>query len=253
MNEQNGNLVIRQEVSKTNIILIVIIILLLLLLGIGYWYSSSKMQFSLAQIEALTDTLKITKDKYGRSTATIGLIQSDVAQFKRMALAREDSLGRELQKLINQRTISATIVTQAVKVNADYATSKVVEDTSACYAGGDSLGHSGEPCNPTYILNLDLQNNPYRRGMISANRDSFHLAVKFPEKLTFIQEKSKFNLFKPTRYTSSYTNSNPDVEITGMRTFTVKCDCKAKSLISFGFGNLTGFGAGFLAGRLSKQ
>lgn len=252
MNEQNGNLVIRQEVSKTNIILIVVIIILLLLLGVGYWYSSSKMQFSLAQIEALTDTLKITKDKYGRSTATIGLIQADAAQFKRMALAREDSLGRELQKLVNQRTISATIVTQAIKVNADYATTKVVEDTTtSCY--GDSSVNSPDPCNPTYILNLDLLNNPYRRGIISANRDSFHLAVKFPEKLTFVQEKSKFNLFKPTHYTSSYTNSNPDVEITGMRTFTVKCDCKAKSLISFGFGNLTGFGAGFLAGRLSKQ
>lgn len=245
--QQNGTLVIKED-SKINLILIAIIIILLMLLGWWWWYSSSKSQLYLSQISALTDTLQITKDKYGRSTATIGLIQASAAQFKSMALAREDSLGRQLQKLVNARTISATIVTQNIHVKDDFATSQVVEDTS-CYEDGDTVKN---PCNPLYILNLDLINNPFRRGIITASRDSFHLDIKFPEKLTFVQEKSKFNLFKPTRYTSSYTNSNPDVEITGMRTFTVNCDCKGKALISFGLGGLVGFGTGFAAGRLSK-
>lgn len=205
--------------------------LLICLLLIQQCRSNRKQQALALQQSVLTDSLTVTTNKLGQQTASIGLISTDYRQLQQLLFAQTDSLGRELQKLATRRTISATIATQVMRIDT------VLQTDSIYYAVG-----SADSCSPVYEL-TDLSD--HRIMNIRAGRDSFSVQVREFEKLTFVQEWTKWKLFKRQSCITRYTNSNPDVEITGLRTYTVKCDCSKKGWIAFAGGNATGFAMGF--------
>lgn len=185
------------------------------------------------QQQVLNDSLIITKDKLGESTATINNIQADADEFKRLQFLERDSLARQLQRMVNRRTQSAGIATIQLHIDTVLSTDEVyfdIEDT----------------CHPVYIKNF---NEPFQQGFIKAGADSFHINLRYPERLTWNTEWSKWRLFKKQESVSTLKNENPYVDITGFRTFSVKCDCSKKSWIAFAFGHvpgaLIGFGAGY--------
>ena len=249
-----------QNITKTHIIMAAIIVALAATLGISECKHIRTAANNAMQLLSLRDTLRITKNRLGQETAHIGAIVTEYSTFKDWQFARTDSLGRALQKAVNSRTLSASVATQELKVRAELPTSQTLgglipvrTETTPSPSGrvGEGSGQQYDTCRPLYTIVFDT-NDPYRRGTIIAGRDSFKVDLVFPEQLTFRTEESPFRLFKPSTYTSTYTNSNPYVEITGLKTFTVKCDCRTKSLISFGFGGLAGLGGGFILGRVVK-
>lgn len=223
---------------RERVYIAVIIGLSFLLLMLGKCNLDQKENNEL-QKQYLSDSLSVTTNNLGQQTAQIGLLLTNFSSFKSLAIAKEDSLTRQLQKSVTKRTISATIATQVVKIDTVFKTTDVIPSVV-----------EGE-CNPTYQLS---DTTDYRTINISAAKDSFHVAVQEFEKLTFSQEWSKWNLFKKQTCISKFTNSNPDVQITGLRTYTVKCDCGKKSWFAFAGGNVTGFvlgmGAGYLTAKL---
>lgn len=222
---------------RERIYIAVIIGLSFLLLMLGKCNLDQKENNEL-QKQYLIDSLSVTTNSLGQQTAQIGLLLTNFSSFKNLAIAKEDSLTKELQKAVTKRTISATIATQVVRIDT------VLKTDSVLYAQGDS-------CNPTYQL---TDTTAYRTMSITASRDSFKVNMRLFEKLTFSQEWTKWNLFKKQTCISKFTNSNPDVEITGLRTYSVKCDCGKKSWFAFAGGNVTGFvlgmGAGYLTAKL---
>lgn len=222
------------------LILFIVLIVLAVLLTLRECNISKHQAALELQQRVLTDSLTVTTNKLGEQTATIGLISTDFATFQKLTFAEKDSLGRALQKLVTKRTISATIATQVMVIDT------VLQTDTVYYVLGDT-------CNPVYTLN---DSTHYRTMYIEARRDSFSVRMKAFETLTFTQEWSKWRPFKKQTCLTNYTNSNPDVNITGLRTFTVQCDCSKKGWMAFGFGNITGsllgFGGGYLYGRGSK-
>lgn len=192
------------------------------------------------QKQVLHDSLTVTTDKLGRQTASINLIQTDYKTFKALASAKEDSLLRKLQAIVTKRTISATIATQVMVIDT------VLKTDTIYYAYGDT-------CNPVYVMN---DTTPHRILNINAGRDSTSVKVRVYETLMFSQEWSKWRPFKKQECKTSYTTSNPDVQITGLRTYTVKCDCSKTGWfwggVGFGGGGLLGSALGYLVGRGSK-
>lgn len=185
------------------------------------------------QNQVLTDSLKVTENKLGQQTATIGLIQTNFSTFKKLTFAKEDSLGHLLQKMVNRRTISATIATTEMAID-------IVEPTDLV-----TFSDPIDTCNPTYIFSDTTE---YRQMNIVADKDSFRIKQRIFERLEFTQEFSKWRMFKPTVATTSFKNYNPDVTITGLRTYTTNCNCKGKFWTGFVLGALGGNGSGFLGG-----
>jgi len=207
-----------------------ILFLIILLFFLKECNSRKASQIAL-QNQVLTDSLVVTKDKLGRSTAEIGLIQSNYLEFQKITFAKEDSLGRQLQKLVNRRTISATLATTEMRIDTVLKT--------------DSVLVASNGCDSAFILN---DTTDYRTLNITASKDSFKVKFRAFESLTFKQEWSKWNLFKPRIATTTFTNSNPDVIITGLRTYTTECKCKGKFWLGFALGSLGGTATGFLGG-----
>jgi hypothetical protein len=239
-------------ITKTHIIMGAVIIALIAILSISECKHLKTQANNAMQLLSLTDTIKITKNRLGQETAHTGAIVAEYSAFKNFQFAVTDSLGKALKKAVNGRTLNAAVATQELRVRAELPTSETLGGVTAIKTdsgGVKTLRY--DTCRPLYTLVFDSL-DPYRRGTIIAGRDSFKVDLKFPEQLTFRTEESIFHLFKPNTYTSTYTNSNPYVEITGLKTFTMKCDCKTKSLISFGFGSLGGAFAGFAIGRATK-
>ena len=240
--------------NKTNIILIGVIIALI---GIGTFaglqYHKQKGEAQM-QYNALTDTVSVTKNRLGQETAKIGALVTDYSAFKTFHFAVTDSLGRLLQKAVNGHTLAATVATQQLRVEATLPTTQTLRGSNGfssplLLSQGEGGTLRFDSCRPLYTLVFD-STDPYRKGMIIAGADSFRVDLRFPETLTFTTQESGWNLFKPTTYTSTYTNSNPYVDITGLRSYAVKCDCSKKSWISFALGGAAGTGLGFLFGRV---
>lgn len=217
---------------KRDFVYLLLIAGLAIILLLRECHSAKREEFISVQQQILEDSLKITTNKLGQQTAEIRSINTSYDNFKKLSFQTSDSLGKQLQKLANRRTITATIATQLVKVDTVFKTDSVL------YANGDS-------CNPVYVKN---DTTDYRTISVRASKDSFEIAFKEYEKLRFETEWSKWRPFKNRTATTSYFNSNPDVEITGLRTYTVSCDCKKQGWLMFGLGGAGGFLAGFGAG-----
>jgi len=244
------------QINKTQITMALVILILIAVLSLRECSHRKQSATAAMQISSLTDTVRITKDRMGRQTARINTIIAQYSDFRHWHFAQSDSLGRLLQREVNARTINAILATQQVKIAVKLPTTETMRGANASKSDSscgdaDSCGLSADTCHPRYTLRFDPK-DPYRKGAITAGADSFDLNISFPEQLTFTTEAGRWRLFKPTTYTSRYTNSNPYVEISGLRTYTVMCDCQTKSMISFGFGGLVGLAGGFAFGRLFK-
>lgn len=185
------------------------------------------------QNQVLNDSLIVTTNKYHQQTAKTGLILSEYSTFKKLTFAKDDSIGKLLQKLVNRRTISATVATTEMAID-------IVEPTDEV-----TFEQEGDTCNPTYVFSDTTE---YRQMNIVADRDSFRIKQRMFERLEFTQEFSKWNLFKPTVATTSFKNYNPEVTITGLRSYTTECNCKGKFWTGFVLGAIVGNGSGFLGG-----
>lgn len=184
------------------------------------------------QQRVLSDSLTVTRDALGRSKASINHISTDYHTFQKLLFAERDSLASALQKSVSRRTLAAAIATTVTRVDT------LIRIVEVQRSAEDS-------CNPTYT---SLINDEWKSGIVSANKDSFSISLKMQDRVVWMTEWSKWNLFKKRECRSQMLTANPDVEITGLRTYTVKCDCSTKSWLSFGLGNATGFAAGFGAG-----
>jgi len=210
------------------IVLIVFLIVMLFLLKDCNGKKQNQLDL---QNQILNDSLKVTTNKLGQQTATISLIRADYSTFQKLTFAKEDSLGRQLQKLANRRTISATLATTVMEVDTVLKT--------------DSVLIASNGCDSAFILNDTTE---YRTLNVVASKDSFRVKFRAFEKLTFKQEWSKWNLFKKQTAVTTFTNSNPDVVITDLRTYTTECNCKKKAWLMFTLGAIAGNGSGFLGG-----
>lgn len=229
---------------RTDFIYISIIVVLFIILFLQKECNSKRVSQLELQSQLQNDTAKIFRDKYGRANAEVVTIISDYKSLKQSNLNTIDSITKLLVKAVNKRTVNATVVTQVVSIDTMFKTDTVI------YANEDS-------CSPTYVLNdtaYGSEDSSITRIIdISASKDSFDVSVKEFETLVFKTEWSKWKPFKKQSCISTYQNSNPDIIITGMRTFTVKCDCSKNFILGSGLGFIGGFAVGFGGGYLYRS
>lgn len=187
------------------------------------------------QLRVSSDSLMVARDALGRSKASIQNISTDYHTFQKLFF--RDTLSMALQKSVSRRTIAAAVATTVIRVDTII---KIVEVVRS----------SDDSCNPTYST---LINEEWKSGIVSANKDSFSIHLKMHDQVAWMTEWSKWNLFKKRECRSQMLTANPDVEITGLRTYTVKCDCSGKSWLSFGLGSVAGFASGFGAGYVYRK
>ena len=217
-------------------ILIGIIVFLLLMLSLSECNRSKVANQLETQRLVMDDSLTLTRNKLGQQEAYITNITAAYVDFKQAKLKETDSLGRELQKKVNRRTVSAGVMTSVIEIDTVYSTDTIY------YATGDTM--------PTYGFNYT---DDWKTIVARAAADSFTFDLKIREKVEWQTEYSKWRLFKPTTCQTKLITHNPDVTITGLRTFTVKCDCSKKSIASFVIGSGAGFGLGFLGGMAYQK
>jgi hypothetical protein len=192
-------------------------------------------QYQLQQV-VLGDSLEITTNALGAQTGRINNISAEYSQFKQLMFAERDSLAKQLQKIVNKRTIAASIATIQVHVDT------LIKTDSVYYGSEDS-------CKPTYAVVLT---DDYQHGHIVASADSFDINLTYPARIENKTETSRWKLFKPQRSVSTLSIDNPYVQITGYRSYTVSCDCTKKAWISFAAGGALGTGLGFGIGYAYK-
>lgn len=217
-------------------ILIGIIVFLLLMLSLSECNRSKVANQLDTQRLVMDDSLTVLRNAFGSSVAYITNITAAYTDFKVAKLKETDSLGRELQKKVNRRTVSAGVMTSVIDIDTVYETDTVF------YAKGDTL--------PTYGFTYS---DDWKTIVAKAAADSFTFDLKIREKIEWQTENSRWRLFKPTTCQTKLITHNPDVTITGLRTFTVKCDCGKKSAIAFTAGNISGFAIGFLGGMVYQK
>lgn len=222
--------------NTTTKILIGIIVFLLLMLSLSECNRSKVKNQLDTQRLVMDDSLTLTRNKLGQQEAYITNITAAYVDFKQAKLKETDSLGRELQKKVNRRTMSAGVMTSVIEIDTVYSTDTIF------YAKGDTM--------PTYGFNYA---DDWKTIVARAAADSFTFDLKIREKIEWQTETSRWRLFKPTTCQTKLITHNPDVTITGLRTFTVKCDCAKKSVAAFVMGSGAGFGLGFLGGMAYQK
>jgi len=165
------------------------------------------------EYEALQDTLTKTRDKSGKQTAQIALLQTTTRR-QLLKLHSSDSTVRKLQSLVKEykgKLISATVLTNTTLIEASNQTTVIHNDTihtdSAIYIY------------PTYTTKWKER---WSEGRIIANRDSIehHILVKNDFEITQGYKRDKW--WKAKEAVVTVRNLNPYTDTEQLRSFNLK-------------------------------
>jgi hypothetical protein len=109
---------------------------------------------------------------------------------------------------------------------------------------------AADSCHPTYSA---LIADEWKSGVVTASADSIEINLTMRDRIEWMTEWSRWTPFKKRECKSVMLTANPDVEISGLRTFTVKCDCRNNFWLGTGLGAIVGTGLGFGGGYLYSK
>lgn len=214
--------------------IIVAIILLLLLSGVTIFLNNNSLKGKLKErdtiIEALTDSLKIQRNKDSSMTARILAFEAQSTKDFLKIKSQEEDITR-LQALVQKykndlkKSGSATVI--GSETDVDDSSPTIITRVDTLYK--DSLIY----LYPEYKSNINLQG--WVVGTSIANKDTTKLNIKIKNEYDVVIGRNNKKLY------AEVTSHNPHTTINTVRTYSVKAPPAKK----FGLGVHLGYGVGF--------
>jgi len=186
-----------------------------------------------AVINAYQDTLHQTRDKLGRQTTSIAVLETNVKTLLSLN-AEKDSTLKWLQEVVKENKKANAAIVARIE-----ALDKGSSATTIVVKPGDTVKtDSGTIIYPTYKTQWDEE---WSKGTIEASKDSIKREITYTEKYEVTLSDKGNGLFKPKTYTVSWKNLNPYANTTGLRSYTFKPKAKRFFVgVGLGYGvNLT--------------
>lgn len=187
--------------------------------------------------DASQDTMQKLRNSFGEEETKIKLLHGTISDLKKLDASKDSSM-QKLLKLVNKKTIGATILSSATSSTISSSTTVTSKDTIR----KDSLNY----IYPEYTLEPQVTKWDSVAGI--ANKDTFKVSYKVFNEFHLVQryEKQKIDgkLFKKNVAIVNVTNKNPKTETRELKSFVVTPPPQKKGLI---------FTAGVLAGIILKQ
>lgn len=223
------------HLSLTSILLIVCVVLAFFLSSTCNKIKKGK-QFESMYV-ASQDTLHKTRNALGQEVAVKDLLYGDVSNFKKL-IAGKDSTLAKLQKIVDRKTISATVL--------DNSTSNEIHSHTNTITGHDTIRkHDTLFVYPEYST---IFKNRWEDFNVKANRDTFLIDYKvfneFEIEQKFEKQKVKGYIFKQDVPVIQVTNSNPNTVTNDVQSFNVsppKNSSLKKILVGVGVGLVGGY------------
>lgn len=173
-------------------------------------------------ITAFQDSVKYYKDKDGKNSAQIALLEGSKENLLKI-IGKSDA---QLTKLLKKGASSGTVFNQTTKFDTIVT---VQRDT----------------VNGVIEYNNSIKNN-WIDLQVKVKDDSLETFLQTRDSLSVSFQKVKQGFLKPKKSVVVITNANPYVKTTGLRAFDIP---KKKSNLKFWFGVGIGAGAGYLLFR----
>jgi hypothetical protein len=167
---------------------------------------------------ASMDTLHKTRNELGQEKTTTSLLLGTVGNLQALNSSKDSTL-RKLQKLVDKKTISATVLTTSTGNTVSSATTST-QSRDTIRSTKDSLIY----IYPQY--NTEFKNR-WENFNITANKDTFLVKYKVYNEYEFKQEfmkqgKGLKKVFSASVPMVSVTNLNPNTETLELKSFAVK-------------------------------
>lgn len=173
-------------------------------------------------ITAFQDSVKYYKNKDGKNSAEIALLEGSKENLLKI-IGKSDA---QLTKLLKKGASSGTVFNQTTKFDTVVT---VQRDT----------------VNGVIEYNNSIKNN-WIDLQVKVKDDSLQTFLQTRDSLSVSFQKVKQGFLKPKKSVVVITNANPYVKTTGLRSFDIP---KKKSNLKFWFGVGIGAGAGYLLFR----
>jgi len=173
-------------------------------------------------ITAFQDSIKYYKDKDGKNSSEIALLEGSKENLLKI-IGKSDA---QLTKLLKNGASSGTVFNQTTKFDTIVTVKR------------DTINGVIEFSNSIKNNWIDLQ--------VKVKDDSLQTFLETRDSLTVSFQKVKQGFLKPKKSVVIVTNANPYVKTTGLRSFDIP---QKKSNLKFWFGVGIGAGAGYLLFR----
>lgn len=173
-------------------------------------------------ITAFQDSVKYYKDKDGKNSAQIALLEGSKENLLKI-IGKSDA---QLTKLLKKGASSGTVFNQTTKFDTIVTVQR------------DTVNGVVEYSNSIKNNWIDLQ--------VKVKDDSLQTSLQTRDSLSVSFQKVKQGFLKPKKSVVVITNANPYVKTTGLRAFDIP---KKNNKIKFWFGVGIGAGAGYLLFR----
>jgi hypothetical protein len=173
-------------------------------------------------ITSFQDSIKYYKDKDGKNSAQIALLEGSKENLLKI-IGKSDA---QLTKLLKNGASSGTVFNQTTKFDTVVT---IQRDT----------------VNGLVEFNKSIKNN-WIDLQVSVKDDSLLTSFETRDSLSVSFQKVKQGFLKPKKSVVVVTNANPYVKTTGLRSFDIP---QKKSNLKFWFGVGIGAGAGYLLFR----
>lgn len=208
-------------------LLYIAVIALILLVFSG---TCRRAQEQNALLQSADETLQLAHNELGQQEATVAALYGAIDDLEKLN-ASKDSAIIKLQKIVNKKTITATVL-QNETANTITNTTTVEYRTDTVYK--DSIAYVFPVYKTTY-------QNQWENFDAVASRDSFKINYKVFNEFEIKHQWTRKNIFSKKYAQISVLNLNPNTETRELKTFIV-AQPKQNKLAIF----LTGIAAGIL-------
>lgn len=168
--------------------------------------------------DASQDSLHKSRNSLGQEETKTKLLYGTISDFKKLDSSK-DSTIQKLLKLVNKKTISATVLSTSTSSSTASATNVIPADT----VRKDSLIY----IYPEYkFKSADTIKNKWEELYVRATKDSIHTYYKvfneFDITQRFEKQKVKGKLFKQNIPMVDVINKNPKTETRELKSFAVQ-------------------------------
>lgn len=179
--------------------------------------------------DASQDSLHKSRNSLGQEETKTKLLYGTISDLKKLE-SSNDSTIKKLLKLVNKKTISATVLSTSTSSSSSTATNVISKDT----VRKDSLVY----IYPEYKLkSSDTIKNKWEELYVRATRDSIYTYFKVFNEFDITQryeKKVKGKLFKQSIPMIDVVNKNPKTETRELKSFAVEPPKKKRGFAFMG-------------------
>lgn len=173
--------------------------------------SCNKVENNETIINAMTDSLKTTRDKTGRQVGEItDLRVSNVKYLKE--LAKKDSSVQKLLKEVDKVKNAYNGILASTSTSDNGSSGSTIIDTQTVTINDTVF---------VYPVYKSEWNEKWSYGYIIAGSDSVRRSITLRNEFTVVQSYKRDGIFKPKVGRATIKNNNPNTVTNGLRTFSI--------------------------------